>query len=271
MHPGDPLNRDPNVTDEKLAEYLQLRAEAKATGKQMTPSSGSGPKEAMGSILGKRKTSGLYGGTVKSLARMVSQLGAEYLGSYKGFDDTGDDGALHNLLRRIQSGEETEIQKIERAHKAFDYRMALMSTADKYLQLMDVAAPRGQLCCEYDTKKIREEVGKEKYSVILRLVFDREILFPRPVDGPGRPFYNGEHYLVAAFHHAYFSKVVIAEKLDALAAAMDRALEVEKEVVKRDPEVTSKRRKLFQSFGVALGNISPSKRRSKGLSLSGDA
>ncbi|KAF6238615.1 hypothetical protein HO173_003121 [Letharia columbiana] len=29
LHPGDPLNRDPAVTDEQLAEYLQLRAEAR--------------------------------------------------------------------------------------------------------------------------------------------------------------------------------------------------------------------------------------------------
>ncbi|KAF6238616.1 hypothetical protein HO173_003122 [Letharia columbiana] len=202
---------------------------------------------------------------------MVSNLGAEYLNSYQGFDDSGQDGALHNTLRRIQSGEVTDIDDIESAHRAVEYRMTQMSTADRYLQMMDMAPPKGQLCCEYRTNKIRQEVGGDKHHIIRRLIFDRKILFPRPVQGQGRQFLKGMDYLVAAFHYANTPKEVVVKKLDALTTTLDQALEREMEVVKRDPEVKSKRRKLFQSFGVAFGNISPSKRRSRGLSLTGAA
>ncbi|KAL9135963.1 MAG: hypothetical protein Q9175_002826 [Cornicularia normoerica] len=270
LHRGDPLNRDPTVTDEQLAEYLQLRDEAETKETQAVSASW-GTSEATGSVLGKWKTSGLYGGTKIGLISMVSKIGAEYLNSYQGFDDTGDDGALHNTVRRIQSGIVTDMHNVERVYKALDYRMTQMSTADRYLEMMDVAPPRGQLCCEYSTNKIIEDVGRYKYSMLIRLIFDREILFPRPIEGQGRPFYKGNHYLIAAFHYSNTPKDVVVAKLDALAAALDHDLEQEKEVVKRDPEVTSKRRKLFQSFGVALGNISPSKRWSRGLSLTGGA
>ena len=151
VHPGDSLNRDPAVTDEQLAEYLHSREEAKTNGKQATSTSGPGPSEATVSGLGKRKTSGLYGGTNQGLISMVSTLGAEYLNSFQGVDDHSDHGGLHNTLRLIQSGQRTDIDTIEWAYRALDYRMIQMSAADKYLQMMGIAAPKGQLCCEYNT------------------------------------------------------------------------------------------------------------------------
>ncbi|CAF9933979.1 MAG: hypothetical protein ALECFALPRED_005799, partial [Alectoria fallacina] len=57
---------------------------------------------------------------------------AEYLNSYRGFNDTGDDGALHNTSRRIQSGAMTDMDRIEWAYRALDYRMTQISTADTY-------------------------------------------------------------------------------------------------------------------------------------------
>ena len=187
---------------------------------------------------------GLYGGTTGGLISLISQLGAEYLNSYRGFDNTGDDGALHNTLRKIQSGEKTDMDSIDWVHCALDYRMTQMSTADEYLQMMDVAAPKGQPCCEYNTYRIRQEIGEDKYSMILGLIFAREILFPAPLESQGRPFYKGHHYLVAAFHHANTSNDVVVKKVDALVALLDQSLE-QKEMVRRDPQVSSKRRKLF--------------------------
>ena len=271
LHPGDPMNRDPSVTEEQLADYLQLRADAKAKGKQIASSTGVGIDAATGSVLGKRKTSALYGGTDRGLLSMVSSIGAEYLRSQAGIDDSGDDGGLHNTLRWIRDGREVDIDRVEEAHKALEYRMTQMSTADGYVRTMDISAPKGQLCCEYNTKENGKEIGMEQTSFIERLIFDREILFPPSVEAQGRPFYKGMDYLVAALHHADIPRDLIVKKLDDLAATLDQALEQEKEVVKQDPEVSSKRRRLFHSFGVALESISPKKRRSRGLSLTGNA
>ena len=146
-----------------------------------------------------------------------------------------------------------------------------MSAADKYLQMIGTVAPKGQLCCEYDIYSVRKAVGEVKYSTMNRLILDRDILFPRPIEGQGRPFPKGRQYLVAAFHHARIPKDIVVGKLDALVATLDQTLEENKEMAKHDPEVRSKRRRLFQAFGVAVENMSPSKRLSRGFSLTGSA
>lgn len=258
LHPGDAIDRDPSVTEEQLADYMKLRVEAKGKGKDVATATESGAYGATGSALGKRKTRGLYGGTDRGLIGMVSKIGAEYLNSYPGGVDTADDGWLHHMVEWIQSGRETDMDIVEKVLNELHYRMTQMSFADKYLEMMEIAAPDGQSCCEHDTRRIRKEVEEGKRLTMKRLIFDREVLFPRPVEGQGRPFYKGVDYLIAAFHHADTSKDVVIKKLDTLIATLDQNLEEETEMAKRDPEVCSKRRKLFRSFGLASDNMSRS-------------
>jgi len=89
LHPGDPQNQDPHVTDEQRAECDQLKAteifdvfSGKRASGHLKPDT----------VLGKRKAGNYFGGTLRSLTRVVSVLGSEYLDSYRGQDDTGDDG-----------------------------------------------------------------------------------------------------------------------------------------------------------------------------------
>ena len=255
LHLGDPINRDPSVTDEQLADYLKLRAEAKGKGKDIAAASGTGVYGPTGSALGKRKTSGLYGGTDRGLIGIVSKIGPKYVNSYKCPDGSADDGWLHHKIDWIQQGYETDTDTIEKVLRYLDYRMAQMATADTYLEMMGIAAPNGQSCCEYDTRRKAREIDDKEHTIMSRLIFDRMILFPRPFTDQGRPFHKGMDYLIGAFHHADTPKEDVIQKLDALVAALDRNLEEEKERVKHDPEVASKRRELFQSWGVALGNM----------------
>ena len=269
LHPGDPQNRNPNVTREEEAEWAELKAQDK--GKNVwDPSKMHHRYEAVGSttgtILGKRKTSGLYGGTDTGLEHVVRSLGKQYLDSYKGNDDTGNDGGLHGLLFAIFAGKERDPLRLEEAHQALQYRMEQMTKADEYLEIMDIPPPKGKACHEYDTNKVQAEVGSA-FSAMIELVIDREIIFPDPIRSQGRPFYKGDYYLVAAFHHAKASKKVMIEKLDALAARLHQEVEDWKEVSKQAPGLTSKRQKLFTSLGVALGNMSPTKRQSRGMSV----
>ena len=129
--------------------------------------------------------------------------------------------------------------------------MTQMSTADKYLEMMNIPAPKGQLCCEFDTKQIRQQDDwADKRTMLRNLIFERTVLFPRPIAGQGRPFYKGIEYLTAAFHFAGITKEDVIKKLDALANTIDQSLEREKEAAMQDPEVSSKRRTLFHSFGI---------------------
>ena len=93
---------------------------------------------------------------------------------------------------------------------------------------------------------------------IERLIFDRGVLFPRPVDAQGRPFYKGMDYLIAALNGAGIGSDEVVGKLDGLAARLDQALEQQVEVVKWDPEVMDKRQRVFGSFGVVLEDGIPS-------------
>ena len=268
--PGDPFNRDPHVTDEQRARYLEQEKLDKEQNRQDSRPE-FGRYEAVGSALGKRKPSTLFGGSLESMIRLVSVRGAEYLNCYKGNDDTGDDGALHNMIRLIQSGQITGEPLVQEVLNSIEYRMNQMSTADKYLNMMDVPAPDGQQCHEYDTNKVLDQVGEKKYGSIQQMIFDRCILFPLPMKQQGRPFYKGNIYLIAAFHHANMPKDTVAEKLKELTAFLDRNLEQEVESLKRDPEVRKKRQRVYRAFGKAWDSVSPTKRRSRGLSLTGAA
>lgn len=264
-HPGDPQNRDPHVTDEQRAEFDQLKASGNFdvfSGKH-----GSGQLKP-DTVLGKRKAGNLVGGTLRSLTRVVSDLASVYLESYMGQDDTGNDGALHRRLYRILGNEVTDYDEIQLAHQALQYRFNHMAMADRYLQLMGLPRPKDQTCCDYDIRKIDEDLGRANYVVGMEMFSGRTILFPRPIiEEQGQSFTKGQMYLVAAFHHAGISKDEAMEKLDALVSIVDQEVEQQKEVIKQDPEVKSKRQKVYQTFGKVLGSMSPTKRRSRGQSL----
>lgn len=265
IHLGDPQNRDPHVTEEQRAEFDQLRATGDFDVFSGKRASGQSIPDT---VLGKRKAGNLFGGTLRSRTRVVSKLASSYLDSYLGQDDTGDDGALHRRLYRIFEGQVTDYDEIRLAHQALEYRFNHMATADKYLELMGLPRPNDQTCCDYDIRKIEEDVGRVNYGEGMGMLLSRTILFPIPiVEERGRPFYKGQMYLVAAFHHAEISKAEMMEKLDALVSVVDEEVEQQKEVIKQDPEVKSKRQKVYQAFGKALGSMSPTKRRSRGQSL----
>jgi hypothetical protein len=271
LHLGDPFNRDPHVTAEQRADYIK----ADELDLKENPPKDTRPifgrYEAVGSALGKRKPSTLFGGSLESMIRLASVKGTEYLNCYKGHDDTSDDGPLHNNIRLIQAGHVTAQSSIEWVLNAIEYRMNQMTTADRYLKLMDVPAPNGEQCHEYDTNKVLEQVGERKHSSIERTIFDQRILFPRPMEQQGERFYKGSDYLIAAFHHAKMPKDAVTAKLEELTAFLDGELELEAEALKGNPEVRRKRQRVYHAFGKAWESVSPTKCRSRGLSLAGAA
>lgn len=129
--------------------------------------------------------------------------------------------------------------------------MTEMSTADTYILMMGISLPKGLLCNEYDIGYVRKDVEKGTHSILERLIFDRKVLFPRPIVAQGRPVYKGMDDLIAAFHYADIPIDVAVGKLDELAAVLEQNVEREgAEMLKRDAEVMAKRGKLFRSFGL---------------------
>ena len=264
LHPGDPQNRDPKVTAEQEAEWASLK-DKDAGQNEWNPKKNS--YEAIGALEDpyspKRKTSALYGGSKGALESVVCALATQYLESYRGNDDTGNDGGLHGRLFSILKGNEKDPLMLEEAHRVLQYRMEQISTADEYLESMGIPIPKGQLCCDYNTNVVLKEVGDDYYESVSSLIFERKVLFPAPIPDQGRPFYKGHSYMIAAFHSAGISREEIINRLDNLAARLDEDLEYQREFAKRDANLSSKRRKLFTALGVKLGNLSPIKRRSQ--------
>ncbi|KAI4120260.1 MAG: hypothetical protein LQ338_007149 [Usnochroma carphineum] len=250
LHPGGPFNRDPNVSDEVREEYRRLDALDK---QKYGDANTFRPNDYVGSTLGKRKTTGLYGGSVPGLIATVKALGADYVASDAGNEDTAKDGPLHSAIQWITDDKETSVDEIEWALRCIQYRMGQQANADRYLKIMELAQPMGKPCCDFDASLVLKTMQRDKYCELLRLVFTKEeIIFPRPIsfERQGHPFYKGHHYLIAAFDWAGLSKDSVIQKLDMLARTVDDETEQATEmIVMRDQETQVKRRRLFDSYG----------------------
>ncbi|KAI4274448.1 MAG: hypothetical protein LQ337_003929 [Flavoplaca oasis] len=261
LHPGDPFNRDPNVSEELREEYKQLwsveKKRLEALPVVIMPSA---PGEATGSVLGKRKMSGRYGGNVDSLIDTVKVIGAEYLRSYPHGEDSGNSGGLHYNIVRIINGEEKDQTVVEEQLRHIQYRMEQQAAADRYLEMMQIPPPENSSCCDFMTDKAIGCIPRNKFRWMIEQVCKRDILFPDPTEEQGYQFEKGPFYIMIAFHLAGTKDDEIVAKLRDLIAIVEEELDQQKALLKRDPEVTSKRQKLFQAFG--LGIMSPRKRRS---------
>ena len=108
--------------------------------------------------------------------------------------------------------------------------------------------------------------GQEEWSALRNLVTDREsssLIQSSPRVG------HSTKELTTWSQPSTMQKLprIMVEKRDALAAILEHEVEDWEEVSKRAPGLTSKRQKLFASLRVALGNKSPTKRQSRGMSL----
>lgn len=187
----------------------------------------------------------------KNLISTISIIGAEHLHSYDGFDDSSDDGGLHNTIRRIPLGEETEKDTVIWAYRALSYRTTEISIADTYILMMEISLSKGLLCNEHDIKNVRKDVGKGKDSILERFIFDRKVLFPRPIMAQGRSFSKDMNYLIAIFHYVDIVIDIAVGKLDELVAILEQNIERERpEMLKRDAEVMAERGKLFRYFDL---------------------
>ncbi|KAL8670333.1 MAG: hypothetical protein Q9168_005120 [Polycauliona sp. 1 TL-2023] len=261
LHPGDPYNRDPTVSEELRREYLQLWASEKerlkASPTFVMPSA---PIEPTGSVLGKRKMSGRYGGNVDSLISTVKTIGADYLKTDPGGEDTANSGGLHHYIGRIIRDEEKDQAIIEKQLRIIQFRMEQLAAADHYLEVMDITPPLELSCSDFDTRTVHKDVPDRKFQWILDQIHAGNLLFPGPMEQQGHELIKGPRYLIIAFHLAKTTDNEITQKLDDLKEVLETELEMQQCLLKRDPEVTSKRQKLFNAFG--WGIMSPRKRRS---------
>lgn len=178
---------------------------------------------------------------------VIRAQGQAYLNSYRGFECSGNDGALHNMIDWIQFGHATGEDNIKWAYNGICYRMTQQTTTDRYLEMMGVPRPKGQRCHEFDIK-LDKTIDRERYDSVSKLIRDHKVLFPRPAPEQGRQFCKGMMYLVAAFDDAKLSQTEIIKKTVLVARKIDIQVEKLVDMLTRIPEVESKRRELYKAF-----------------------
>lgn len=244
LHPGDPLNRDPYVTEEERADYKRLekehQAKIDAQPKRYAPVSAHGNR--------KRKFSTFYGGSLEGLANRVNILADQYFGGRNpDEDDLTNNLGLHGLLKDIRAGKINELSLIEKAIRALEYRMSQMARADEYLEILRIHVP--QRCCDW--KGDNWDVKRPR--ILYDMIHEKEVLFPGPVtEAVGRGFGRGLDYLVMALDESGLTLEMIQERLDSLADMLHSNLEEQKDRLKRIPELQSKRRRLYGAFNATM-------------------
>lgn len=213
LHPGDPLNRDPLVSQEDRDDFLRLEQDHLASGGGQTyfPNSRTAASQSSGSqnTLGKRKVSSLFGDSVEAMRSLVFAIGAECLQSNGHMDDAAKNHELSDILRGIFSGKKDRLEDFQEALTQLEYRMSVMSSADLYLELMKVPYPNGRQCYEYDESKSYERKSPDDDEISEMLIERASILFPLPAEGQGMEFMKGWSYVHDAFVVACLSKAVI--------------------------------------------------------------
>ena len=209
------------------------------------PNTEKGGSQSAGSqqILGKRNVSCLHGGSVEAMRNQVLAIGMQYMQGNASTNDRAGNHGLHTLLGNIFQGKENRPQEFERALSQLEYRMSAQSTADYYLELMEVPLPGGQQCCEFD-ETLSYKWRTSDDSAINEMLRQRaSVLFHYPLKNQGHSFLKGVTYVTIAFTAAGLPKDVIEQKLDALVAFIRREAEGQRRIVKEIPEVKTKRQK----------------------------
>lgn len=144
--------------------------------------------------------------------------------------------------------QETDPLKLENAFQQVRYRMEQMSTADTYLESMNVPRPKGLQCFEYNTNAVNAEIPSNRHDKLMSMVSAHTCLFPRPIDRQGNNFPKGSLYLEVALHYSGLTLEVIQQKLGELAKGVNEDLHRRQELLRKDENVTSKRQKLRKFY-----------------------
>ncbi|KAL8649156.1 MAG: hypothetical protein Q9226_005692 [Calogaya cf. arnoldii] len=190
--------------------------------------------------------------SVENLISTVKTVGANYLRTDPGGEDTANSGNLHYYIGRIIRDEEKDQAIVEEQLRVIQFRMEQLAAADRYLKIMGIPAPDGLSCCEFDTRSVPSTVADRKYEWIKDQIYEGDLLFPHPTEEQGYQPTKGPRYLNIAFHLAKTGDDEIVGKLNNLKEVIEAEVEQQIILLERDPEVTSKRQELFKAFNLDM-------------------
>ncbi|KAL8670236.1 MAG: hypothetical protein Q9168_005211 [Polycauliona sp. 1 TL-2023] len=195
----------------------------------------------------KRRTiTGRYPNLPEGLIHELKTIGPSYLHSLPGYDHSGNSGALHHDIQQIELGYEQDLTTIQKTLAQIHYRMSVLAATDRYLEMLEIPAPEGKNCAEYDYRQAIRDVPFVYHDAVSEEVFKVGILFPSaPAPEHWQDFPKGFFYLITAFWLAGTEMEVVRRKMGDLRAYVEntdiepltRLLLESEEVVRKRGEV----------------------------------
>jgi hypothetical protein len=250
LHVGDFLNQDPNVPESLRLEYLEFLAKHRE--ESSVPSGKATREDAQGSkALGKRSTGGTYKPNLalqlnlsfKSYQSFVFGAAMVYMNSHPGDDDISTNGPLHSEIVSLMSPISTNPvtrKRLESVNMQVQYRLDIMSQADKYVQRMGLCQPSGQTCQGFDEEDyLLDHSGESRLKQIRHDFFKSyaATLFPPPGPVEGHPlnrypFDKGSSYVCAAIDFTVTSGTLSLEECMAALDKIYKQVDAEVETTK---------------------------------------
>ena len=197
----------------------------------------------------KTDTDMLYGGTLDGLHSIIKNMGQQLLDSNKLASFHDDYHFIYAPDGHGRAFLETILRTLQLGH----HQMAL---ADRYLELMDIPAPRGIQCCNLDFRHIMHDCeASEPFSKPMRLIFDRPPIFCESGGRPYMDFSKGRWYVILAFLEAGLNEQEMGEKLDLLVPILVKELDQQREWVMQEENV----RRMAEEARQAIRKVTDTK------------
>jgi len=265
LHQGDWLNNDPNVPQEKRDEYLDFVRSyetymSKFPGAEASKGGQVDPTQSLGSRSGNKRTARMMQiAGIEAVRSHIERLIELYNTGKPGHPDAAKNHEICRQMERFSDGfgDETFLNDLL---ENLEYRLDVIDKADEYVDMLGLARSNGITCSDWDeTEFINDPRDQKRWQQIGNLISSvSKILFPIPVGKSGDNEYaKGRLFVKEALYHSAWSQAVIEKNVHNLVQiVLDETKEI-REVIKRDPEVREKRRKVKEVFGSIMRDISP--------------
>ncbi|KAF3483579.1 uncharacterized protein GIQ15_02903 [Arthroderma uncinatum] len=198
----------------------------------------------------RESTRGQYGSSSSSYLRGLRRLAKRYLQSFPDADSLAPNSMLHQECVDLLAGKrEFKSTHLEIIEATLQFRMSLGFLANQLVVGCSLPLPQVKFCEEWDPENKFSYEREERDRVFERLLG----LFPSPLREQGvtgwvKPYW----YIVAALMEAGLSPPQLDAKIRQLFEAVHDIKETKADLVRRNPDVQSKRRRLLKSCGVFL-------------------
>ncbi|KAB8416381.1 hypothetical protein FH972_024900 [Carpinus fangiana] len=242
LHPGDPYNRDPNVSEGLKEEFQRLLRESQSSSEATDEATGvTALPDHNEWISSKFRKVSPIGDSMQSFRDQVLNAADFYKASCPGI--LFEDHAQSSLVQKMERIRWANREELQETWDELRYRcIELPSLAKKYLGMMDVAHAKGIAFEEFRSEEFRDlHLHDKRLNDILRNLFRQE-LFPLPPRSLGwAPFYKPQDFVAAALYYSQLSLAEIESKIALIKAEIERPLkEIHDELV-QDSGISRKR------------------------------